>query len=381
MATRTSPPEQTPDNRREAAAANAVSGTASYLLERRAMLDRALRVEDRSAMSRIMRRTPPVPVALLVIQAETVRARFHKILHTAHIDVEEISSPPAALARLAERVHALLITDQLDLVHEARQLQAGAATHILFIDRSGVGARRAFRAGASECLAEEPRGEEFWARFATAHRIVSLASSLQLALTDNRVLSTIDELTRCACRRFFEHEFPREVERAARLARPLVLVMCDIDHFKLINDEFGHDAGDQVLREFADRLGQGLRLTEDWVARFGGEEFAIVLPEVTDLEGQAVAERLRQLIASSPFVLEDCVLKVTASFGVAGLAGLKEEASGLPRALVRAADVALYESKHAGRNRVTAAAEVREPRSEPEVHVGTHRPALDARAP
>src|SRR6202008_1807999 len=108
----------------------------------------------------------------------------------------------------------------------------------------------------------------------------TLSAELQLALTDIRILSTIDELTRCGSRRFFEHEFPREVERAVRLRRPLALIICDIDFFKKVNDTHGHEVGDEVLREFSARLTHGLRLGEDWVARIGGEEFAIVLPEV-----------------------------------------------------------------------------------------------------
>ena len=112
----------------------------------------------------------------------------------------------------------------------------------------------ALRAGANDCMPDEARGEQFWAHLTTARRIVSLAASLQLALTDNRILSTIDEPTRCGSRRFFEHQFPREVARAVRLRRPLALVTCDIDHFKNINDSHGHPVGDDVLREFADRI-------------------------------------------------------------------------------------------------------------------------------
>src|SRR4029453_4813533 len=117
----------------------------------------------------------------------------------------------------------------------------------------------------------------FLGALTTACRIVSLAASLQLALSDNRILSTVDELTGCGSRRFFEQEFPREVERATRLGRALALVMCDIDHFKKVNDGHGHQTGDEVLSEFGERLRVGLRLGQDWLARVGGEEFAIVL--------------------------------------------------------------------------------------------------------
>ena len=368
----TQPPEERFARRVDAAGDVAegsieASRTAAYLLQRRATLDRALRAEDRSAMSRIIRRRPPIALALVMIENEPVRTRFTQLLRIATIDVEEAPAAPAALASLAARVHALMLTDQLELVRDARQLEAGAATHIIFIDRGGaVGAERALRAGANDYLPEEPRGAEFWTRLTTAHRIVSLAASLQLALRDNRILSTIDDLTRCAGRRFFDSEFPREVERSLRLQRPLGLVMCDIDHFKQVNDQHGHQIGDEVLREFAGRLSQGLRWGEDWVARVGGEEFAVVLPDVSEPEARAIAERLRERIDAERFQTTTGTLHITASFGVAVMERAALEAEHVNRTLVESADAALYRSKRGGRNRVTAV---------------TIRPQADAVAP
>ncbi|HET9018873.1 MAG TPA: GGDEF domain-containing protein, partial [Acetobacteraceae bacterium] len=171
---------------------------------------------------------------------------------------------------------------------------------------------------------------------------------------DNRILSTIDELTRCGSRRFFEHEFPREVERAARLHRPLALVMCDIDHFKAVNDSYGHEVGDEVLREFAARLTHGLRLGEDWVARIGGEEFAVVLPEAGADEALQIAQRLCERVRGSAHETTAGPLQVTGSFGVAGFEPHRGQRRTTLHMLVNTADVALYESKRAGRNRVTA---------------------------
>ncbi len=237
-----------------------------------------------------------------------------------------------------------------------RQLHAGSATHVVYVDVDRtVGIREALRRGANDCMPAEPGGEEFWAHITTARRIASLAAALQLALTDNRILSTIDELTRCGSRRFFEHEFPREVERAVRLRRPLSLVMCDIDHFKTVNDSHGHEVGDQVLREFAARLTHGLRLTEDWVARIGGEEFAVVLPEVATPKAWLVARRLCERINMTRFATTAGPLRVTGSFGISGFAPHRGDQLVSPRTLIRAADTALYESKRTGRNRVTVA--------------------------
>jgi diguanylate cyclase (GGDEF)-like protein len=331
------------------------SSTASYLLERQAILDRALRDEDHSTLSSILRRNPPIPVALLALGLEEVRERFVKWLGNANIEVELAPSATDALVMLGKRTHALLFTDRLELVQAVRQLHAGSASHVIFVDVDGkVGAREALRRGANDCMPAEPSGgEEFWAHLTTARRIASLSSALQLALTDNRILSTIDELTRCGSRRFFEHEFPREVERAARLRRALSLVMCDIDHFKVVNDTHGHEVGDEVLREFAARLTHGLRLGEDWVARIGGEEFAVVLPEVAGDEALQIAQRLCERVRASAHETAAGPLRVTGSFGVTAFEPLRGPRRTSLHALVKAADAALYDSKRAGRNRVT----------------------------
>jgi two-component system, cell cycle response regulator len=345
-----------PDQRKRAGEARDASGAAAYLLERRAVLDKALRHEDGSAMSSIMCRMPPHPIALVMIESHATRDRFVKLLANANIELDEADSGSDAVAKLADRVYALLFTDCLDLIRGARQLPAGAATHIVFIDSGGEGAAaEALHAGANDCMADDARGEQFWAHLTTARRIVSLAASLQLALTDNRILSTIDELTRCGSRRFFEHQFPREVTRAMRLGRPVALVMSDIDHFKRVNDTHGHQTGDEVLREFADRITQGLRLGADWVARIGGDEFAIVLPEAGAEEALAIAQRLCERVSSRAFEISLRSFAVTASFGVCAPGTLRGAVSAVPEAIVKAADAALYASKRAGRNRVAVA--------------------------
>jgi diguanylate cyclase (GGDEF)-like protein len=353
---RTGEPPESHSERRRTEPDGDASSTASYLLERQAMLDRALRDEDHSTLSSILRRNPPIPVALLALGPEEVRERFVKWLRNANIEIELASSATDALVRLGKRTHALLFTDRLELVQAVRELHAGSASHVIYVDADGsVGAREALRRGANDCMpAEAGGGEEFWAHLTTARRIVSLSSALQLALTDNRILSTIDELTRCGSRRFFEHEFPREVERAMRLRRPLALVMCDIDHFKAVNDSHGHEVGDEVLREFSARLAHGLRLGEDWVARIGGEEFAVVLPEVGAEEALQIAQRLCERVRGSPHATAAGPLQITGSFGVSGFEPLRGERRTSLHALAQAADAALYESKRGGRNRVTA---------------------------
>ena len=342
--------------RRRAKAAVEACGTSEQLMERRAALDQALPAGDASAMTSILRRMPPAGAALVLIATESTRTRYTKLLENANIEVEQAADVPDAMQRLEHRVHAVLFTDRLDLIVQARGLYSGSATHIVFVNHDDE--RRvpeALSAGANECVPSEARGELFWAHLMTVRRIVGLASALQLALTDNKILSTIDELTRCASRRFFESQFPREVARAHRLSRPLALIMADIDHFKGVNDTHGHSVGDEVLREFAERLSLDLRQREDWVARVGGEEFAVVLPETTEAEALVVAKRLCKHIRESAFVTTAGALRITASLGVVSRVGtLCTVRTAGP--FVKQADEALYESKRRGRNRVTVSA-------------------------
>jgi diguanylate cyclase (GGDEF)-like protein len=332
------------------------SGAAEHLLERRALLDEALRQQDTSAMATILHRLPPTPAALLMIEAVATRERFAKLLSVTNVQLDQAESMDEALGQLSTRIHALMFTDSLELIRRARQLPSGAATHVVFVHGGSESMyQEAFRAGANDCLPSDARGEHFWAHLTIARRIADLAASLQLALTDNRILSTIDELTRAGSRRFFEQQFPREVERAARLGQPLALVMCDIDHFKRINDRFGHQCGDEVLREFTDRISSSLRLRQDWVARFGGEEFAVVLPDTPVAEAGAVAKRLRERVRAEPFPNLPELTSMTASFGVCALDRVPFECTGLADRMVGAADSALYQSKRRGRNRVTSA--------------------------
>jgi diguanylate cyclase (GGDEF)-like protein len=301
-----------------------------------------------------------------MIRSDVVRERYVKILHNARIDTEISHDNTDAKVKLAERTHALLFTDDVSLIRAVRQLNAGSATHIVLVGSESADIiTEALRAGADDLMPEEARGDHFWARVTIARRIVSFAASLQSALTDNRILSTIDELTRCGNRRYFEEQFPREVTRAARLRRPLALVVCDIDHFKNINDVYGHQLGDEVLRQIGGRLTHGLRLGEDWVARIGGEEFAIVLPDTGRFRALAVAQRLRDRIGQTDFATSVQSLRVTASFGVCAVQAPALETANLPEAMLAAADAALYQSKRAGRNCVTDAApsEPAEPKS------------------
>ncbi|MFC3625924.1 diguanylate cyclase [Vogesella amnigena] len=172
---------------------------------------------------------------------------------------------------------------------------------------------------------------------------------LENALGEIRALLTHDALTGCYNRAFLAERLPQEMTRAQRSGQPLTLVFCDIDHFKRINDEYGHLIGDEVLCAAAGRLRSQLRTDVDWVVRFGGEEFVIVLPDIGPPDAQLVAERLREAIATSLPLQDGRLLQITASLGVA----VWQPGEGMEPWLKRA-DALLYRAKLAGRNRVEA---------------------------
>jgi len=161
-------------------------------------------------------------------------------------------------------------------------------------------------------------------------------------------LTIIDALTDIHNKRYFLEFLDRELARSARYDRPLSLIMVDIDRFRAINEDLGHLGGDFTLRELAARIKGSIR-KEELFSRYGGEEFAVVLPE-TDCEGaQTVAERLVKLVHETPFQYEDRTYTVTISAGVTTTVG---EKSITPSDLIRRADEKLYQAKHEGRNRV-----------------------------
>jgi diguanylate cyclase (GGDEF)-like protein len=161
-------------------------------------------------------------------------------------------------------------------------------------------------------------------------------------------LAIIDALTDVPNKRYLLEFLARELSRSTRHNRPLSLLLLDIDRFKQINDERGHLCGDHVLRELAGRLKAVIR-TEELLARFGGEEFAVVLPEATAESALLVGERLRRLVQEQGFRFDGQTVQVTVSVGVASTAG-GEDIS--PAQMIERADEKLYDAKRSGRNRV-----------------------------
>ncbi len=179
-------------------------------------------------------------------------------------------------------------------------------------------------------------------QLALAHR---LNDELEAANASLARSAAVDGLTGVGNRRAFDQALASAFVRSKRRGERLSLILVDLDHFKRLNDEFGHSAGDLALKAAAKALSDGARKA-DAVTRFGGEEFAVILPGAGLAEAVAVAQRLRQAVAD----LDGLARPITASFGVATVG--PETAS--PEGLIAEADRALYQSKQDGRNRVTA---------------------------
>ncbi|RLT99228.1 MAG: GGDEF domain-containing protein [Ketobacter sp.] len=161
-------------------------------------------------------------------------------------------------------------------------------------------------------------------------------------------LTVTDPLTGAANRRHFDEVLDQEIQRAARTRQPLSLILIDIDHFKQLNDQHGHIAGDECLKRFADLLQTMINRTTDLVARYGGEEFAIILPQTHQEAAFTVAEKVRLAVAAMGFSFKGQVIPITVSLGVVGL---QPQPGMSVTDFVDAADNALYAAKHTGRNR------------------------------
>jgi diguanylate cyclase (GGDEF)-like protein len=178
--------------------------------------------------------------------------------------------------------------------------------------------------------------------------------SLEQANAKILYLSQRDALTGCFNRGHMNDQLLREIRRALRYRRALSLALCDLDHFKTINDSFGHQCGDRILALFVESLNELIRTDSDWLARYGGEEFLLVLPE-TALENAArLAERLRARIAGKTFEWQGDDIQITASFGVVGFSAGELPKGLQAEALLNRADEYLYRAKKKGRNRVVS---------------------------
>jgi len=277
-------------------------------------------------------------------------------------DVSVISDPQAALFEAAENNFDLVIVnanfdeyDPLRLCSQLRSLERTRFIPILLIAEQGSDEMvvRALDLGVTDYLMRPVDPNELIARSMTQIRRKHCNDRLRASVQQTIELAVTDGLTGLHNRRYFDTHLKLLMDRAAARGRPLSICMTDIDRFKQVNDTYGHDAGDEVLREFANRIRATVR-GADLACRFGGEEFVVVMPDTSAEMAAGVAERLRMIIESLPFPVPqaDGVLRVTASMGIATLRPDADTAE----ALLKRADTALYQAKNEGRNRVVAAA-------------------------
>lgn len=241
----------------------------------------------------------------------------------------------------------------LELCRMVRELPRKSYTYIILLTSRALrqDVVEGLSAGADDYIVKPFEKEELEVRLRAGRRIIDLQAELlaaQHALVDQ---ATRDGLTRIWNRTYILETLDREVARARRERSGLGVLMIDLDHFKLVNDTYGHQAGDDALRETARRMLTAIR-PYDTLGRYGGEEFLLVVPSCDRFCLAGHAERLRLAVESQPFLAAGHQIKLTASFGaISSLPDCDSTAEDL----IRAADTALYEAKRTGRNRVVIA--------------------------
>nr|AID69681.1 response regulator PleD [uncultured organism] len=277
-------------------------------------------------------------------------------------DVTAIADPQAALFEAAEKPYELVVVssiqqdyDPLRLCSQLRSLERTRFIPMLVVAEQGEDdlVIRALDLGVNDYLLRPLDPNELVARCTTQIRRKRYNDRLRQSLTQSVEMAVTDSLTGLNNRRYLDTHLATLVDRSKRRGRPLSLLMADIDFFKRINDVYGHEGGDDVLKDFSQRIRAAVR-GADLACRYGGEEFVVVMPDTTADVATQVAERLRAAIDAEPFRISSngSLALVTTSVGIATLAGPGDSGE----AMLRRADQALYQAKHSGRNRVVARA-------------------------
>ena len=272
------------------------------------------------------------------------------------VDVE--ADPSEALFRAADGNYDLLIVslglenfDALRLCSQLRSLDRTRNIPILAITEPDSNARmvRGLEIGVNDYLMRPIDKNELLARARSQVRKRRYTERLRDNVQISIEMAITDALTGLFNRRYMESHLASLLEQASARGKPLAVLVLDIDYFKSINDSHGHDAGDDVLREFALRIKRSIRGI-DLACRFGGEEFVVVMPETDIAVAAMVAERLRRRIAAEPFAINagGNSIPVTISIGIAALRSAEDNAA----SVLKRADQALYRAKRDGRNRV-----------------------------
>ena len=324
-------------------------------------------IESEASDESIITQIQPVlmgvaPRVLIVDDDEIMIERLRDLVTTAGFEAMTATDGESALVSLATQFSPIVILDRqmpgmdgLALCRRIRATQYPGYVYIMLVTAydSEEEILAGLDAGADDYLSKRVSGTHVIARLATARRILQLEHSLKQVIEERRRMAMTDALTGCHNRRYFMSHMRRELKRTRRFGGEVSLLVFDIDHFKHINDRYGHVAGDVVLIEFVRRVQSALPREYDWCARLGGEEFAVVLPQ-TDLAGGAtVAEKIRRAVAAAPIVTAAGAIEVTVSGGVSGLACFVDRSAVNADQLLSRADDCLYHSKNGGRDRIT----------------------------
>jgi len=332
--------------------------TMSDELRMRAETARAIGIED---LLRDEGRIEEPGQVLLVDPRANSQERIIKMLKPV-AEVTAISDAQAAIFEAAEQGFELVIVssslddyDPLRLCSQLRSLDRTRFLPVLLIAEQGGEDMivRALDLGVNDYITRPLDPNELVARTLTQLKRKRYNDRLRSSVQHSIELAVTDGLTGLHNRRYLDNHLKVLFNRAATRGRSLSVCITDIDRFKVVNDTYGHDAGDEILKEFAARLRATVR-GADLACRYGGEEFVVVMPDTMAEMAANIAERLRMSIEGKPFVLRSSgqEINITASLGISCNSPNVET----PEQLLKEADNALYDAKRAGRNRVVAAA-------------------------
>lgn len=277
-------------------------------------------------------------------------------------DVAVITDPQDALFQVVEANYDVVVIslsltdfDALRLCSHLRSLERTRSLPILIVADEGQESQisRALELGVNDYITRPLDKNELLARVRTQIKRKRYNDCLRNSVQNTIEMAVTDGLTGLHNRRYLDSHLATLFDKAKAKQSHLSTVMCDIDHFKQVNDTHGHDVGDEVIREFAERLKKCVRGV-DLASRYGGEEFVVVMPDTDVALASIVAERIRASIADHPFIVEKGAkqLAITVSVGVSSIVEGDEE----PLKLLKRADIGLYTAKKNGRNQVIAEA-------------------------
>jgi len=292
---------------------------------------------------------------LVVEDHPALRRQLELTLEKAGFPVVSAENGRAALELFKQRFFPIVLTDWMmpemdgiQLCSSIRALPADGYVYVVLLTAKSAkdDIVAGLRAGADDFLTKPFHPAELIARLNTAKRILDLEHSLKRANDEIKALSIKDPLTGTFNRNYLGDHLLKEIKRAQKYLRSLSIVLCDIDRFKSINDTYGHLVGDRALITFVECISSSIRLDVDWIARFGGDEFVIVLPETTVEGGGAAAERFARIIRQRFVEIEGEKIHLSATFGVSGFDRASIDDSIDVNALIGIADKCLYEAKN-----------------------------------